>query len=58
MDDREPSFGIDVPSRLHYDYLPVFRRPAAWARLELLDRAPFRQLVRALSTRLARKVGT
>jgi hypothetical protein len=58
LDDREPSFDTDVPSRLHYDYLPIFRRPVAWARLELLDRPPFRQLVRALSTRRARKVDT
>ena len=51
LDDREPNFGIDVTSRLQYSYLPLARRPNAWARLSLAERTPMRQLVRLLNRR-------
>jgi precorrin-6B methylase 2 len=51
LDATRPSFGVDVPSRSSYGYLPLLRRPGAWARLSLMERPPLLQVVRWLSQR-------
>ena len=45
IDDQAPSFAAVTSSNLSFDYLPLHKRPATWARLSLLQRPALASLI-------------